>query len=350
MTTQQGAPLINLGVDITPEVIEKNKWYAFWDAPFVIPAFRSPHRREREGPLADAVSLDRHRRASRRRGEAQCRPARKGASTDCRGSPRKFEALTRSSRRARAASHTDGARVEVEFPRVVDGHLLRKLAVHVVPRVEPASHGSDREDRRAVGRLQVRRRPERVLDRPHASRDVARSRRRSAAVPVRRPQERLARDGEGEEPRARRRRRKERIDRDVHAASRLLLHARSRHQPRIHLVPEGRRHAVRHGHPPGRGRRSAAVRRELRAAQRASRHDAAHGGVLPHLARSGRSHATGGDGVHARRRLQAGARLQDDGEPLPSSVHRAAARLRIARQHVRRSDGDALDGNQHRRV
>src|SRR5688572_21692233 len=37
MTTQQGAPLINLGVDITPEVIEKNKWYAFWDAPFVIP-------------------------------------------------------------------------------------------------------------------------------------------------------------------------------------------------------------------------------------------------------------------------------------------------------------------------
>ena len=37
MTTQQGAPIINLGVDITPEVIEKNKWYAFWDAPFVIP-------------------------------------------------------------------------------------------------------------------------------------------------------------------------------------------------------------------------------------------------------------------------------------------------------------------------
>ena len=129
----------------------------------------------------------------------------------------------------------------------------------------------------------------------------------------------------------------------------VLLHARSRHQPRIHLVPQRRRHAVRHGHPPGRRRRSAAVHRELRAAQRASRHDAAHGGVLPDHAGHGRSHAAGGDGVHARRRLQAGSRLQDDGEPLPSAVHRAAARVRIARQHVRRSDGDALGRHQHRR-
>ena len=63
-----------------------------------------------------------------------------------------------------------------------------------------------------------------------------------------------------------------------------------------------------------------------------------------------RSDAAGGDGLHARRRLQAGARLQDDGEPLPSAVHRAAACVGIARQHVRRSDGDALDRHQHRRA
>ena len=47
MTTQQGAPLINLGVDITPEVIEKNKWYAFWDAPFVIPGVAARAARTR---------------------------------------------------------------------------------------------------------------------------------------------------------------------------------------------------------------------------------------------------------------------------------------------------------------
>jgi hypothetical protein len=38
MTIQQGQPLEDLGVKITPEVIEKNKWYAFWDAPLVMPA------------------------------------------------------------------------------------------------------------------------------------------------------------------------------------------------------------------------------------------------------------------------------------------------------------------------
>ena len=55
MTTQQGAPLRDLGVDITPEVIEKNKWYAFWDAPFVVPGVpraesrRATRRRTRPG-------------------------------------------------------------------------------------------------------------------------------------------------------------------------------------------------------------------------------------------------------------------------------------------------------------
>jgi hypothetical protein len=38
MTIQQGQPLEDLGVKITPEVIEQNKWYAFWDAPLVMPA------------------------------------------------------------------------------------------------------------------------------------------------------------------------------------------------------------------------------------------------------------------------------------------------------------------------
>jgi hypothetical protein len=52
MTTQQGAPLRDLGVDITADVIEKNKWYAFWDAPFVIPGVPEPNpaRGRGEGP------------------------------------------------------------------------------------------------------------------------------------------------------------------------------------------------------------------------------------------------------------------------------------------------------------
>jgi hypothetical protein len=47
MSEQQAAPLRALHVDITPEVIEKNKWYAFWDAPLEIPGThpgeKTPH-------------------------------------------------------------------------------------------------------------------------------------------------------------------------------------------------------------------------------------------------------------------------------------------------------------------
>jgi hypothetical protein len=37
MSTQQAEPLLAAGVELTPEVITKNRWYAFWDAPLVLP-------------------------------------------------------------------------------------------------------------------------------------------------------------------------------------------------------------------------------------------------------------------------------------------------------------------------
>src|SRR5436305_344158 len=78
-------------------------------------------------------------------------------------------------------------------------------AVHDVSRHQLDPDGCDRQDRRAVRGLQVRRRPERLLDRRDAARDVARYGRWSAAVPVRRCQERHDRAAEGEEPGAGRR-------------------------------------------------------------------------------------------------------------------------------------------------
>lgn len=36
MSTQQADPLKQAGVELTPEVIAKNRWYAFWDAPLVL--------------------------------------------------------------------------------------------------------------------------------------------------------------------------------------------------------------------------------------------------------------------------------------------------------------------------
>jgi hypothetical protein len=116
MTTQQGAPLINLGVDITPEVIEKNKWYAFWDAPFVIPGVPEPNPARAGGPA---------------RGRGQPGPASQSEPAARRGSvppgpegrvyglPRKPEEIKSADAKFQTSScsvTTDGARVEVNFP------------------------------------------------------------------------------------------------------------------------------------------------------------------------------------------------------------------------------------------
>src|SRR5882762_5590885 len=79
LSEQQMAPLRKLGIQFTPEVIDREKWFAFWDAPLMIPG--SPN-----------TNMD---------------------------LPRKPDEV----RRAWASYHstgcsvkTDGARLEVEFP------------------------------------------------------------------------------------------------------------------------------------------------------------------------------------------------------------------------------------------
>src|SRR3954465_6713254 len=48
MSVQQAEPLRAAGVELTPEVSAKNRWYAFWDAPLYIPEPPAPGR----GPSA----------------------------------------------------------------------------------------------------------------------------------------------------------------------------------------------------------------------------------------------------------------------------------------------------------
>ncbi len=106
MTMQQGAPLEELGVKITPEVIEKNKWYAFWDAPLVIPAPRLAE--SGRGAVAEAAE-----------GRTRAANARTGGVGRVYGAPRDPKEIRRAS--ATFSTHscsvkTDGARLEVTFP------------------------------------------------------------------------------------------------------------------------------------------------------------------------------------------------------------------------------------------
>ncbi len=84
LSQQQIAPLKELGVALTPAVIEREKWNAFWDAPLMV-------------------------------------PGRNGTNMDL---PRKPEEITRAWARYNAAAcqvKTDGARLEITFPGLEAG-------------------------------------------------------------------------------------------------------------------------------------------------------------------------------------------------------------------------------------
>ena len=88
LSEQQIAPLRELKIALTPEVIEREKWNAFWDAPLMVPGTC----RHQHGPAAQAG------------GDS----ARRGRSTTRTGCQVK----------------TDGARIEVDFPGSGGRHLL----------------------------------------------------------------------------------------------------------------------------------------------------------------------------------------------------------------------------------
>src|SRR5262245_8852737 len=58
MSTQQADPLKEAGVELTPDVITKNRWFAFWDAPLVLKPGREiigPARAESDIKRASAT-------------------------------------------------------------------------------------------------------------------------------------------------------------------------------------------------------------------------------------------------------------------------------------------------------
>jgi hypothetical protein len=92
MTTQQADPLRAAGVELTPEVIAKNRWYAFWDSPLHIP----------EPPAGG-------------RGQGSSRTL---------GTPRTASEIRRASASFNTPScsvKTDGAALEVDFPGLTMG-------------------------------------------------------------------------------------------------------------------------------------------------------------------------------------------------------------------------------------
>jgi len=109
-TQQQTEPLVKLGVELTPEVIDKIKWEAFWDAPLYI---------EGSGELPPT-----HQGAI---------PAMKGVANQP-GLPRKPEEVKRATATFKTQScevKSNGGRLEVNFPGVELGVFAGRLQYDV---------------------------------------------------------------------------------------------------------------------------------------------------------------------------------------------------------------------------
>ena len=103
MTNQQLDPLAGAGVAITPEILERDKWEAFWDAPLNIPG-NAPEHNDTTPPQRGVLSQP--------------------------GLPRRPEEVKRVSAVftvERCEVKTDGSRIEVSFPGVRLGDFSGKL-------------------------------------------------------------------------------------------------------------------------------------------------------------------------------------------------------------------------------
>ena len=142
MSTQQAQPLREAGVILTQEVIDKNRWYAFWDAPLLLPG--SPEMAELEANVAPRAALDPaalRGRGGRGRAAEAAAPARgRGAAPTTYdpggglaplplagrniGEPRSEKDIKRASASFNTTScsvKTEGATLEVTFPGLAMG-------------------------------------------------------------------------------------------------------------------------------------------------------------------------------------------------------------------------------------
>ncbi len=227
--------------------------------------------------------------------------------------------------------------------------LRRAAAVHRVPRHRLAADGGDRENRSAVGRLQVRRGPGGPLDRrADVETRLAGHVQYVAVVPVRRNRQRARDAAEGEQPRADCGARHVGVAGGLSAAAHVLLGARNRDQPRLRVVSERRGGRVCVRRAAGRTRGDAAVRRQFCAVQRATRHAAAYAGVSVRQRRRRAARARSGARADPRRSLQGSTRLSGDEPSLPHGSGTAAARRRQPRRRDSRSAGAQVARHHHR--
>ena len=113
LPNDQGGALQRLGIQITQEVIDKNRWYAFWDAPLLVPGTPQPAAGRGAPPAPQSEA------APQGRGTALSGVIPLGRGERVYGLPRTPEEIRRATASFATSScsvATDGGSVEVTFP------------------------------------------------------------------------------------------------------------------------------------------------------------------------------------------------------------------------------------------
>ena len=143
MTDQQLQPLRGLKVPITEEVIEREQWEAFWDAPLYIEGsgVRPPSHGTSIPPMEGCSAS----RTATQAGGDHARDARLTRPQGCE-------------------VKTNGARLEITFPGAELGVFSGHLEYDDLQGHESDSSGPHRQDRSDLGRVQVRWRAQGAAD------------------------------------------------------------------------------------------------------------------------------------------------------------------------------------------
>ena len=203
MSNQQMQPLRALGVEITPDVVDRERWEAFWDAPLDVPGITPGVR------PGNNLPPDLPRNAS------------------------EIKRATASYRATGCEVKTNGTRLEISFPGLELGVFAGRLQYTVYKGTNLIRQEAVAKTDERAGRLQVRRRAQGTLNRAGIAGGLARHRQYLAGLSVRRQQERARGAAEREQPAADDRARCCRNDCDLPAAAHVLLGARDRDQPRL---------------------------------------------------------------------------------------------------------------------
>ncbi len=137
MADDQANPLRAAGIELTEEVIDKNRWYAFWDAPLVMPGCQE---------MKDEAAFNRAQAGAPIPADNPVQALLPNRTLGTQRTPSEIHRANASFNTTSCSVKTDGASLDRDLPRFVDGDLRRRPPIHGLQRHQPPADGRGGQD------------------------------------------------------------------------------------------------------------------------------------------------------------------------------------------------------------